>query len=317
MAATTFSLDFSSRSVYGHGVQNPEALSSHSGRPFAPEELALIEEVVGSCGGLSRKELARTVCELLEWKRPSGGLKALECAAYLERLEAAGVLELPQKQRTRPVGSRTRIPVTERGERGPELLGEVSEFAPIEIELVETPEQAELFRELVGRHHYLGYAVAYGAQLRYLVYASRPERTVVGGVQFSSPAWRMAVRDRWIGWDDRTRRDHLQRVVNNSRFLILPWVRVKNLASLVLSRAVKRLQADWPRRYGVELLLVETLVDPERYRGHCYRAANFVELGETSGRGRMDREHVRHGASVKTVLVYPMVRDARRRLQGS
>jgi len=94
-------------------------------------------------------------------------------------------------------------------------------------------------------------------------------------------------------------------------------VRVKNLASLLLSRAVKRLQADWPRRYGVELLVVETLVDRERYRGHCYRAANFVELGETSGRGRMDREHVRHGASVKTVLVYPMVRDARRRLQGS
>lgn len=297
-------------------MQNPEALRSHSGRPFAAEEMALIKEVVGSCGGLSRKELARSVCELLEWKRPSGGLKALECAAYLERLEAAGVLELPPKQRTRPVGSRTRVPATERGEWGQELIGEVSEFAPIEIELVETPEQAELLRELVGRYHYLGYAVAYGAQLRYLVYASRPER-VVGCVQFSSPAWRMAVRDRWIGWDDTTRRDHLQSVANNSRFLILPWVRVKNLASLVLSRAVKRLRADWLRRYGVELLLVETLVDRERYSGHCYRAANFVELGFTSGRGRMDREHVRHGASVKTVLVYPMVSDARRRLLGS
>jgi hypothetical protein len=127
----------------------------------------------------------------------------------------------------------------------------------------------------------------------------------------------MAVRDRWIGWDEATRRDHLQRMVNNSRFLILPWVRVKNLASLVLSRTVRRLRGDWARRYGVELLLVETLVDRERYSGHCYRAANFVELGETSGRGRMDREHVRHGASVKTVLVYPMIKDARRRLLGS
>ncbi len=298
-------------------MQNPEALSGHSGRPFTPEDLGLIKEVVGSCGGLSRKELARTVCELLEWKRRSGGLKALECAAYLERLEAAGVLELPRKQRTKPVGSRTRIPVTGRGERGLELVGEVSEFAPIELELVQTPEQAELFRELVGRYHYLGYAVAYGAQLRYLAYTSRPERTVVGCVQFSSPAWRMAVRDRWIGWDDRSRREHLQSVVNNSRFLILPWVRVKNLASVVLSRGVKRLRSDWRRRYGVELLLVETLVDRARFRGHCYRAANFMELGETSGRGRMDREHLRHGASVKTVLVYPMVRDARRRLLGS
>lgn len=313
-----FSLDFSCRSVYGHGVQkqNSAAWSSHGDRRFGPEQLALIREVVGSCGGLSRKELAQTVCELLEWKRPSGGLKALECVAYLERLESAGVLELPPKQRTRPIGSRTRIPVTARGEPGRELVGEVSEFAPIELELVETREQAELFRELVGRHHYLGYAVAYGAQLRYLVYASRPERALLGCVQFSSPAWRMAVRDRWVGWDDTTRRARLQRVVNNSRFLILPWVRVKNLASLVLSRAVKRVRTDWQRRYGVQLLLVETLVDRERYRGHCYRAANFVELGTTSGRGRMDREHLRHGASVKTVLVYPMVSDARRRLLG-
>jgi hypothetical protein len=117
----------------------------------------------------------------------------------------------------------------------------------------------------------------------------------------------MAVRDRWIGWDEATRRDHLQRVVNNSRFLILPWVRVKNLASLVLSRAVRRLRGDWVRRYGVELLLVETLVDRERYSGHCYRAAN-CRTGRDPGRGRMDREHVRHGASVQTVLVYPMVR---------
>ena len=298
-------------------MQNLEAWSRHGGRRFRPKQLALIREVVSSCGGLSRKELAQTVCELLGWKRPSGGLKALECVAFLERLEAAGVLELPGKQRTRPFGSRTRIPVTARGEPGRELCGDVSEFAPIELELVETPEQAELYRELVGRHHYLGYAVAYGAQLRYLAYASRPERTVLGCVQFSSPAWRMAARDRWIGWDDTTRRTHLQRVVNNSRFLILPWVRVKNLASLVLSRAVKRVQADWQRRYGVELLLVETLVDRERYSGHCYRAANFVELGTTSGRGRMDREHLRHGASIKTLLVYPLLSDARQRLLGS
>jgi len=296
-------------------VQTLEALRSHCGRSFGPEDLTLIKEVAGNCEGLSRKELAQTVCELLEWKRPSGGLKALECLAYLERLESAGILELPQKRRTRPVGSRTRIPVTERGERGRELSGQVSEFAPIELELVETPAQAELFRELVGRHHYLGFAVAYGAQLRYLAYVSRPERTVVGCLQFSSPAWRMAVRDRWIGWDDTTRRDQLQRVVNNSRFLILPWVRVKNLASLLLSRATRQLRADWRRRYGVELLLVETLVDRARYSGHCYRAANFIEVGETSGRGRMDREHTRHGARVKTVLVYPMAREARARLR--
>ena len=292
-----------------------EAPTRYSGRRFTPKELALVREVVESCSGLSRKELSQTLCELLGWKRPSGGLKAQEFGEFLERLESAGVLELPEKQVTRPVGSRTRVPVTARGERGRDLIGEVGDFAPIEIELVETGDQRLLFRELVGRYHYLGHAVPFGAHLRYLVYASRPERTVVGCVQFSSPAWRMATRDAWIGWDDVIRQRNLQRVVNNSRFLLLPWVRVKNLASMVLSLAVRRLRVDWPPRYGVEVLLVETLVDTSRYSGHCYGAANWIRLGETTGRGRMDRGHLRHGASTKAVLVYPLVKDAARRLR--
>jgi hypothetical protein len=297
-----------------HGTETEEP-SRYSGRKFTRKELGLIREVVESCSGLSRKELAQTVCELLGWKRPSGGLKAQECWEFFDRLESAGVLHLPEKQRRRPVGSRTRVPVTARGDRGRDLVGEVGQFTPIEIEAVETADQRLLFRELVGRHHYLGHAVPFGAHLRYLVYASRPERAVVGCVQFSSPAWRMAVRDTWIGWDDVTRQRNLQSVVNNSRFLILPWVRVKNLASHVLSLATKRLGADWPRRYGVEVLLVETLVDTSRYRGECYRAANWIPLGETAGRGRMDREHLRHGASPKTVLIYPLVKDAAHRLR--
>jgi hypothetical protein len=281
-----------------------------------PEALALIHEVVESCAGLSRRELAQTVCELAGWKRASGRLKALECMRLLERLEHAGELALPRKERRRPIGSRTRIPVTARGERGPELVGELRDIEPINVEVVETAAQRLLFRELVGRHHYLGYAVAYGAQIRYLVHATRPEPAVVGCVQFSSPAWRMAARDAWIGWDDQTRRKNLQRVVANSRFLVLPWVRVANMASHVLSVATRKVGKDWPRRYGVEILLVETLVDTNRYRGDCYRAANWIRLGETAGRGRMDREHRRHGAAPKTVFVYPLVKDARRRLRG-
>lgn len=287
----------------------------HVGRDFTPDELSVIQEVVETCSGLSRKELAQTVCELLDWRRPSGALKAQECWEYLERLEAAGALRLPEKQRRRPLGSRTRVPITTRGDTRAALVGEVGDLAPITLSAVETAEQRLLFRELVGRHHYLGHAVPFGAHLRYLVYASRPEEAVVGCVQFSSPAWRMAARDAWVGWDDATRARNLQRVVNNSRFLILPWVQVKNLASHVLSLATRRVGVDWARRYGVEVLLVETLVDTSRYRGHCYRAANWICLGETSGRGRMDREHLRHGASTKTVLVYPLVKDAARRLR--
>jgi hypothetical protein len=124
----------------------------------------------------------------------------------------------------------------------------------------------------------------------------------------------MAARDGWIGWDDETRRRNLSRVVSNSRFLILPWVHVRNLASTVLSLASRALGPDWRELYGVEPLLVETLVDESRFRGTCYLAASWIELGSTSGRGRMDREHLREGASPKRLFVHPLRRDARRRL---
>jgi hypothetical protein len=295
----------------------PEAVPRETscGDAVSAGRLALIREVVEGCPGLSRKELAETVCELLGWRRASGRLRGLECLLLLEDLESKGVLALPVKRQTKPVGSRTRIPVTPRGEAGRVVEGEMREFEPIEAEAVETPEQALLFRELVGRHHYLGGVPTYGAQLRYLIYAWHPERLVVGAAQYSSPAWRMAVRDRWIGWDEAARQRNLQRVVNNSRFLILPWVRVKNLASRILSQLAQRVARDWPRRYGNDVVLLETLVDTSRFRGVCYRAANWLALGETTGRGRRDREHLRHGAAPKAVFVYPLVRGAAERLR--
>ena len=291
------------------------ATTTFSGRAFSAREMALIGEVVRECSGLSRMELARTVCELLRWRRPNGRLKARECRELLERLDAEGTLALPDKRRGRAVGSVTRVPRTAAGEPGPPLVGSVGDVEPLAVELVREPAERLLFRELVGRYHDLGHTVPFGAHLRYLVFASRPVRAVVGCLQFSSPAWRMAARDRWVGWDDRTRARNLQRVVNNSRFLVLPWVAVRNLASAVLSRGLGRMAADWPRHYGLEPWLVETLVDPCRHHGGCYRAANWVALGATSGRGRMDRYGRRAGAAPKTVLVYPVVRDAQRRLR--
>jgi hypothetical protein len=189
----------------------------------------------------------------------------------------------------------------------------VEKLAPLDVQLVESRQQRQLFKDLVSRYHYLGYAMPYGARLQYLVYVSRPRREVVGCVQFSSPAWRIKVRDQWIGWDDGTRKLRLQHVVNNSRLLVV--ARIDNLASMLLSCAMRRLRRDWNRKYGLEPWLVETLVDRERFYGGCYRAANFIVLGQTSGRGRMDRSHERHGAQIKTVLVYPLVKNAMRRLR--
>ena len=223
------------------------ATTRFSGRAFSVQEMTLIREIVRDCSGLSRMELARTVCELLRWRRPNGRLKARECREFLERLDAGGALVLPDKRQGRATGSVTRVPRTAAGEPGAPLVGSVRDVEPLQVERVREPAERLLFRELVGRYHYLGHTVPFGAHLRYLVFASRPARAVVGCLQFSSPAWRMAARDRWIGWDDATRARNLQRVVNNSRFLLLPWVAVRNLASAVLARGLGQLVVDWPR----------------------------------------------------------------------
>ena len=288
---------------------------SFAGRGFALAEVQLIREIVESCAGLSRMELAHTVCELVGWNRPSGALKARECREFLERLEARGHLRLPEKRARRPRGSRTAVPHTPHGEPGPVLLGSVRDVEPITVAPVRSLEDRQVFRELVGRYHSLGHAVPFGAQQQYLVQVARPRPAVVGCLQFSSPAWRMAARDRWIGWDEATRARNLQHVVNNSRFLLVPWVKVKNLASAVLARGLRQLRGHWQERYAVEPYLVETLVDGRRYTGSCYRAANWLVVGETTGRGRMDRHHRREGEAPKTVLLYPLVADAARRLR--
>lgn len=297
-------------------MQPEEIPRRFAGRKIPTAELKLIREVVETCAGVSRAELAKTVCELLGWRRPNGSLKGLECRKYLEQLESCGYLRLPQKRRRRPVGSSTRIPQTQGGEPGETLVGSVEDLGAITLEEARDAKASQQFRELVGRYHYQGYSVAYGAQMCYLVFVSQPERRVVGCVRFSSPAWRMAARDGWIGWDEATRARNLQRVVNNSRFLLLPWVQVRNLASRVLSQAARQVAVDWRARYGVEPALLETLVDGQRFSGTCYRAANWIEVGETAGRGRMDRAHERHGAAPKKVFLYPLVRDAARRLRS-
>ena len=178
------------------------ATTRFSGRAFSAREMTLIGEIVRDCSGLSRMELARTVCELLRWRRPNGKLKARECREFLERLDADGTVVLPDKRRGRATGSVTRVPRTAAGEPGRPLDGTVRDVGPLRVELVRAPAERLLFRELVGRYHYLGHTVPFGAQLRYLVFASRPARAVVGCLQFSSPAWRMAARDRWVGWDE-------------------------------------------------------------------------------------------------------------------
>jgi hypothetical protein len=163
----------------------------------------------------------------------------------------------------------------------------------------------------VERYHYLGCRVPFGANLRYWV---RNRDRELACLLWTSPAWKMQARDTWIGWSDEQRKCTLQRIVNNGRFLILPWVRVKGLASKILAQSARQMPHDWQAQYGYRPLLLETLVDTKRFRGTCYRAANWLHVGQTSGRGRLDRENQRHGQAIKDIYVYPLIRDARQRL---
>lgn len=281
------------------------------GRAVSQEEWKVLREIVDSCG-LSRHELASTICEGLGWLRPNGRPKARECYEYLNMLEAGGLIQLPPQREQRKRGP-TSISYSEAGQERARREGTLSDVSPVRLGLVTTAQERALWRELVERYHYLGHKVPYGAHLRYLVWMSTPAPELAGCVQFSSAARRLASRDRYIGWDEQTRQRNLQQVVNNSRFLILPWLSIRGLASHVLSVSARVMVEDWEEAYRVKPVLLETFVDRERYEGTCYRAANWVEVGETTGRGRMDRDRTAAGP-VKTCLVYPLMDDFRQRL---
>jgi hypothetical protein len=288
-----------------------------NGRTFSVEELGVIQALTRDCAGLPRTELAYTLCELLDWRRPTGKLKSHEGRLLLERLERKGLVALPPVRVALAHRGPRAAPRSAQGAPAPALVGSVQELLPLVLEVVPPGRHglSRLWRELIGRYHYLGDRVPVGATLRYLVRAAPRPDQVLACLGWTSAAWRIAVRDRWIGWSDAQRRQALPYLVNNSRFLILPWVHVPELASHLLARCARQLPADWEARYGVRPVLLETLVDPARFRGTCYRAANWLALGQTVGRGRMDRANVLTGHAPKTVYVYPLGRDVQERLR--
>lgn len=298
----------------------PDAPSplTFSGRTFSAQELKLIQEICGDFAGLGRTEISRTVCELVQWKRPNGALKNHECRLLIERMEELGLVELPAVRKVGRRGKR-RVEVTSRSEPESELTGSAGEYEPLTLHLVAKGRSGEsrLWRELIERYHYLGCRVPVGANLRYLVRSMRYPDRILACLSWTSPAWKIAARDRWIGWNDRQRRRNLQLIVNNGRFLILPWVRVRGLASKILSYCTRQIVGDWEERFGYRPLLLETMVDVGRFRGTCYRAANWISVGQTQGRGRMDRHHRVEGRAPKEVFVYPLCRNVREGLQSA
>jgi len=285
---------------------------SFCGHALREDELDLIRRITREFANLTVTELAATLCELLQWRRPNGGLKSRECYQFLLELQRDGWL--PWLPAVQPRRRRDPSVAPERSAaRAAVLSGPLDEYRPIRLELIDDPKQRRLFRQYIQEHHYLGYRVPYGAQMRYWVRAAQSDLPPLAALLFTSAAWRMAPRDRYIGWSDEVRQRNLPLVINNSRFLIFPWTRIPHLASHVLAQAARQLPQDWPARYGVEPVLMETLVDPERYRGTCYRAANWREVGMTQGRGRMDRSH-RRAEVPKQIFLFPLHRHWRQRL---
>ena len=278
-------------------------------------EQQLILEIVDRYQGLARTELASTLCELLNWVRPNGKLKTVECRQFLESLHQKGILKLPEK-RYRGKQRKSQILSTKATRDKEPLQGTLQDFSPISLDLVQSDADRLLWKELIEHHHYLGYRIPFGAHLRYLIHATSSNHAVLGCLQFSSPAWRMAARDQWIGWSDNTRGNKLQCIINNSRFLLLPHVQIKNLASHILSLAARKIAADWQASYHIKPLLIETLVDQKKFSGGCYRAANWLEVGVTTGRGRQDKHHQRHQAAPKRVFLYPLQKNVRSLLQN-
>ncbi len=288
------------------------------GQEFTPEVLRRIELSMVAEPDLSRRALSRRVCQWLDWRDDLGRLKQMSCRVALRKLERDEALVLPPARGW--VGGMPRraahatVPSEEVSVQAlPECLA-LKDLGRIDLVLVDSAHGAahRQWRALLDRWHYLGSGRACGAQLRYLVHSEH--RGVVGALGFSAPAWRLGARDRHIGWSEAARRANLHRVVCNSRFLLVPELKVKHLASHVLGLCARRLAMDWLDRYGVSPVLMETFVERDRFSGTSYRAANWVRVGSTTGRGRQDRAHAR-GVPVKEVYLYALAPDWREQLQ--
>lgn len=285
---------------------------SYRGRPVCGPDVTFIRELIAARPGASRRGLSKTLCAAWHWGQPNGRPREMVCRGLMLALHRGGHIELPAV-RYRPPNplAKRRRPAPVVVDRRP-IRGRLAALGPVEIRQVRRSAEEPVFNGLIEAYHYLGYTQPVGEQLKYLLYAG--ERPVACFAWSSAPR-HLGARDRFIGWTAEQRRRNIHLVAYNPRFLILPWVEVPYLASHLLGRMTRRLSDDWERVYGHPVSFAETFVDAPRFKGTCYRAANWVVLGHTTGRGKDDQTG-RANRSLKEVLGLPLTRDFRRRLQG-
>jgi hypothetical protein len=276
-------------------------MAIYCARDFSPDDIQTIRDLIAQDPKLQRSALSRKLCQLWGWTKPNGELKDMTCRVALLRIEADGLIELPPS-RIGVVRKRAHFPSTCASDAQIPVKQPVHELPRITLQVVSGKATSLLWNEYMARYHYLGYAAMSGSQIRYNVFAGEQ---LVACISFCACAWKLKDREEFIGWSEEQRQRNLQLVINNARFLVLPWIESKGLASKILSLAARQLPRDWKHRYGFEPVLLETFVEYERHKGTCYKAANWVNVGRTAGRGKKSTSH-KVLIPAKDIWLYPL-----------
>lgn len=279
----------------------------YCGRDFTAPELAQLRALIDEDPSRTRTELSRLTCQALAWYKADGGLKDMSCRVAMLRMAEDGLITLPPPRCQPP---RLNIQFTSKTDPQPAITQPVHALPSPQLCPVRQRDHSRLWNEYIQRYHYLGHKPLPGAQLRYFVTI---DQHIVAALGFGAAAWQTAPRDRFIGWSHEQRQRHLPLIVNNARFLILPWVKSKNLASKILSLAARQLPDDWHSQYRIRPVLLETFVDTERFTGACYKAANWTHVGKTKGRGKLGPAG-KQSVSIKDIWLYPLCRQFQQRL---
>ena len=285
-------------------------LLTYRGREVTDADAAFLRDLIERNPTASRRALSRLACEAWNWVQPNGALRDMVCRGLMLALHRSGHLVLPARRQVclNPLAHRGKpAPVAVEAEP---IRSALRDLLPLTFVQVRRTQEEPAFNGLIEAHHYLGYTQPVGEHLKYLV---RSGERLLACLAWSSAPRHLGPRDRFIGWSKDDRRRNLRFLAYNPRFLILPWVEVPHLASHILGRMARVLPADWERIYGHRVVFLETFVDPTRYRGTCYRAANWAVLGRTTGRGKNDLTH-KANRPIKEILGYPLCRDFRQRL---
>lgn len=281
----------------------------YSGRDFSSNEIKQIRSLIKQNQTFTRSRLSKEVCQLFQWLKPDGNLKDMSCRVAMLRMHRDGTIDLPAP--THAKGSLKKIKFTPATDPQTPITCAVNQLPPLRLQMVSKNNSA-LWNEYIERYHYLGYTPLPGAQLRYFIIA---DKQIIALTGFAAAAWQTKPRDQFIGWDHEHRQKNLHMIVNNARFLILPWIQSKNLASKILSLSARQLTDQWGEKYNIRPVLLESFVQKNRFAGTCYKAANWTNVGQTKGRGKLGGQPGKIVVPIKDIWVYPLHKKFRNLLQ--